>query len=482
MIFPLIYIIHTHTHTHRYRAPELLMGAHSYTAKIDEWAVGCLALEMLCGQNSMPGRVEQVCGCPDVLHHNFNSDQLLLIFMLVGTPTNTAFLEKFACYEHFKDWDVHEPSLNEFLEEIGHFQSETPGPELAELQMPDDAPRTSFYEWKEALEGLLSIDPDTRASASEVLEMQVFAVARKWLSARDGFRPSGSSHRHTSSSRVSSKLSSGLNPGEKPHISPSMQRISGYASPGRRQTSSASPAASTAGSFRPTSEMSGMSVDREWMMEQERTWGSHGSLTTGSHDRHAMYSHDRHSMSASHGNLLSASQSGRTSPTRTGGVLTRPGDSRPRVEGLSRHFGERSNSISPLREPPRLSSSSQRSITEERRRLPSARSACIYAYMYARTHTHTRVYVYIYVYVYTRTHTHTHTCRSASSLQRMISPDPRTRDPRTSPERTRLPSYGSTRSLTGSHQYYGTGVRNPTPDVSGYQRYLCEREKERDRE
>jgi serine/threonine protein kinase len=43
-----------------YRAPELLMGAHSYTAKIDEWAVGCLALEMLCGQNAMPGRVEQV--------------------------------------------------------------------------------------------------------------------------------------------------------------------------------------------------------------------------------------------------------------------------------------------------------------------------------------------------------------------------------------------------------------------------------------
>ena len=109
-----------------------------------------------------------------------------------------------------------------------------------------------------------------------------------------------------------------------------------------------------------------------------------------------MHSHERHSLSASHGNLLSASQSGRTSPTRTGGGHTRPGDSRPRVEGMQRQFGERSSSISPLREPPRPSSSSQRSITEERRLLPSARSAYIYAYMYTHIHTHTHK------------HTHTH--------------------------------------------------------------------------
>jgi len=156
-----------------------------------------------------------------------------------------------------------------------------------------------------------------------------------------------------------------------------------------------------------------------------------------------MHSHERHSLSASHGNLLSASQSGRTSPTRTGGGHTRPGDSRPRVEGMQRQFGERSSSISPLREPPRPSSSSQRSITEERRLLPSA--------------------------------------RSASSLQRMISPDPRTNDSRTndhrnSAARTRSGSYGSTHSLTASQQYYGTAVRNPTPDVSGYQRERVSRE------
>ncbi|EKX48387.1 hypothetical protein GUITHDRAFT_60560, partial [Guillardia theta CCMP2712] len=33
-----------------YRAPELIMGAESYSSKIDEWSVGVIALEMLNGQ------------------------------------------------------------------------------------------------------------------------------------------------------------------------------------------------------------------------------------------------------------------------------------------------------------------------------------------------------------------------------------------------------------------------------------------------
>jgi hypothetical protein len=36
-----------------------------------------------------------------MLHCNYNSDQLALAFMLVGTPPKE-ILEKFACYEHLK--------------------------------------------------------------------------------------------------------------------------------------------------------------------------------------------------------------------------------------------------------------------------------------------------------------------------------------------------------------------------------------------
>ena len=208
-----------------YRAPELLMGTHSYNAKVDEWAVGCLALEMLCGQNAMPGRVEQVCCCSEVSHHNYNSDQLLLIFMLLGTPQNPAFLQKFSCFTHFGDWETHEPSLCEFLEEVGIFNNSAA--EAASLDLsgimpglvvddhagmpPDDTPRASFLLWKYALEKLLCIDPENRASASEVLDMEVFAVPRKWLRARDGFR--GGAGGNTPQRPTSHKLSSGISSG-----------------------------------------------------------------------------------------------------------------------------------------------------------------------------------------------------------------------------------------------------------------------------
>ena len=38
-----------------------MLGVTSYTAKIDEWAIGCIVLEMFVGQNAMPGRVDAVC-------------------------------------------------------------------------------------------------------------------------------------------------------------------------------------------------------------------------------------------------------------------------------------------------------------------------------------------------------------------------------------------------------------------------------------
>jgi serine/threonine protein kinase len=75
-----------------YRAPELLMGFATYLPIIDEWSTGCILLEMLTGRCSLMGRVEDVCDCPQPTHFNYNSDQLLKIFHLVGSAAGTQFV------------------------------------------------------------------------------------------------------------------------------------------------------------------------------------------------------------------------------------------------------------------------------------------------------------------------------------------------------------------------------------------------------
>ena len=48
-----------------YRAPELLLGAKTFGEKIDEWAVGCIVMEMLCGMTVFQGQAHGTCQCPD---------------------------------------------------------------------------------------------------------------------------------------------------------------------------------------------------------------------------------------------------------------------------------------------------------------------------------------------------------------------------------------------------------------------------------
>ncbi|EKX46074.1 hypothetical protein GUITHDRAFT_44546, partial [Guillardia theta CCMP2712] len=69
-----------------YRAPELIMGTSMYCSKIDLWSIGCVVLEMLLGRCAFPGKIEDVCKCPKSSHFNYNGDQLLRIFQLIGTP------------------------------------------------------------------------------------------------------------------------------------------------------------------------------------------------------------------------------------------------------------------------------------------------------------------------------------------------------------------------------------------------------------
>lgn len=55
-----------------YRAPELLLGAKTYTPAIDMWSVGCIFAELITKEPLLPGRTE--------------IDQLNKIFTLLGSP------------------------------------------------------------------------------------------------------------------------------------------------------------------------------------------------------------------------------------------------------------------------------------------------------------------------------------------------------------------------------------------------------------
>jgi len=57
-----------------YRAPELLLGAKTYTTAIDMWSVGCIFAELVSNNPLLPGQGE--------------IDQLVKIFELLGVPTD----------------------------------------------------------------------------------------------------------------------------------------------------------------------------------------------------------------------------------------------------------------------------------------------------------------------------------------------------------------------------------------------------------
>lgn len=63
-----------------YRAPELLLGSRSYTRAVDMWAAGCILAELVLSRALFQG--DEVKGDP----HALQSDQLLKIFEIAGTP------------------------------------------------------------------------------------------------------------------------------------------------------------------------------------------------------------------------------------------------------------------------------------------------------------------------------------------------------------------------------------------------------------
>jgi mitogen-activated protein kinase 15 len=59
--------------TRWYRAPEILLGSHTYIKGVDMWSLGCILGELLMGKPIFPG--------------NSTLNQLERIIVLTGRPT-----------------------------------------------------------------------------------------------------------------------------------------------------------------------------------------------------------------------------------------------------------------------------------------------------------------------------------------------------------------------------------------------------------
>jgi len=156
-----------------YRAPELLMGSATYTPLIDEWSCGCITLEMLTGRCALTGRVEEVCDCPQQTHYNYNSDQLLKVFHLVGTPQDEELLSKMQCRKHFQSWPKQRATLDTMITNMctpSRFGSSD------KASPSDDRILQAVGEWVKMTGGMLTLDARMRLSASDLLAMPLLAV------------------------------------------------------------------------------------------------------------------------------------------------------------------------------------------------------------------------------------------------------------------------------------------------------------------
>jgi hypothetical protein len=98
--------------------------------------------------------------CPKPTHFNYNSDQLMKIFRLVGTPTDTNLLNRMQCLHHFQGWPAYPRALEDIVE--GACTAER-------LHDTADAARQLAQQWSECLSGMLEINPAKRVTANEVI-------------------------------------------------------------------------------------------------------------------------------------------------------------------------------------------------------------------------------------------------------------------------------------------------------------------------
>ena len=78
-----------------YRAPDVLLGSRNYSTSIDMWSAGCILGEMFAGRPLFPGKS--------------NSDQLLKIFRVLGTPTEQSWPHVSEYPDWKKGYPMHAP-------------------------------------------------------------------------------------------------------------------------------------------------------------------------------------------------------------------------------------------------------------------------------------------------------------------------------------------------------------------------------------
>jgi cyclin-dependent kinase 7 len=135
-----------------YRAPELLFGAQHYGAGVDIWAAGCVFAELL-PRPKEEGKTHQL---RQPLFPGANElDQLQKIFELLGTPSEVLWKDSvnFPKFQRF----THLPPL------AGSWPIDL-FPQIA-----DSAPDTDTL-----LMSMLSLDPNFRPSAKDLLEHEYF--------------------------------------------------------------------------------------------------------------------------------------------------------------------------------------------------------------------------------------------------------------------------------------------------------------------
>jgi len=160
-----------------YRAPELLMGESVYTPRVDEWGVGCMLLEMIIGCSPFRGKPECVCSCPQITHRNYNSDQLMKIFAMLGTPKERVFLARMSCQAHFSRWPLFPRKLEQTIRKCISMERASkwvPGKPQSEEEL-----QLLVDEWIELIGGLLNVNPEKRTEAEVAVQF-----VQNWADAR----------------------------------------------------------------------------------------------------------------------------------------------------------------------------------------------------------------------------------------------------------------------------------------------------------
>ena len=126
-----------------YRPPDVLMGSTRYNSTVDIWGVGCIFAEMCTGRPLF-------CG-------NSDSDQLLKIFKVLGTPSVT-------------DW----PGVTELPEYVNKYGREGGLPAYPGKKLHVSVPRMSRL-GLDLLERMLQCDPLKRIGARDAMNHPYFA-------------------------------------------------------------------------------------------------------------------------------------------------------------------------------------------------------------------------------------------------------------------------------------------------------------------